>query len=306
MGALEDKAEALARGITDTGLAGWGDELAARLLGKLPQPKDPEGYTRNYGAGSMEKDYENVDRGNNADLAAKYPETFHSGQNLGMVPGLIALLAQPELSVAGAGLAGGARGAVSGAGHADNGNRLEGAARQAGPAAAAAMLGSMVPEAVEGAKGMFGGGGGGPMAPALAGAQSAEVNMVKKGSEPAQVQANFSVMRPPAGEDPIPAFPKPGKTISESDLPMYDEMERAADNMTSSANKRLVERSIKNKAGKPINRDAEYAGALAADKEAGVARRAADEEADEVSGIMTKPGLPKRKNAKDLLGDFSE
>lgn len=167
MGNLNDKFEALLRGGVQGATAGWGDEGVASLLGKLPMPTDPEGIPREYAAGSPEQDYQNTERGANAESERRFPGTYHSGKALGAAP----LLGVGGVSgIAGAGLVGGARGALAGAGNATEGNRLEGAARLAGPEALMSMAGAAAPQAFGKMKDLLGEAPSAGLSPAYAGA----------------------------------------------------------------------------------------------------------------------------------------
>jgi hypothetical protein len=70
--------------------------------------------------------------------------------------------------VASAGLGAGVRGGIEGAGLAEDGNRLNAAARAAAPAAALGMAGAAAPAAANAVKNLFKGGPPGPLAPAMA------------------------------------------------------------------------------------------------------------------------------------------
>lgn len=185
MGNLANKFEALLRGAADTATAGWNDEGVAALLGAMPGPTDPEGIPREYAAGSAEQDYRNTERADAAEAQRAYPNTFMSGQLLGGIPALGAAIGSG--GVAGAGLLGGAQGFASGAGHADEGDRLNQGARTALPSALMSMAGAAAPGVLQKAAEGFKGGPPG-LSPALAtagastGARAAErlpgVNMM--------------------------------------------------------------------------------------------------------------------------------
>lgn len=169
MGSLGDKFEALLRGGADSATGGWNDEGVAALLGALPGPTDPEGISREYAAGSPEQDYRNTERADAAESQRKYPGTFGAGQLLGAAPAMA--LGAGAGGVAGAGLMGGLRGAASGAGHAEESDRLQGALRLAAPSALASMAGAAAPAALGKVADLFKGGPPpGGLAPAYAGA----------------------------------------------------------------------------------------------------------------------------------------
>lgn len=184
-----DKIEALMRGLGQGATGGWADEAAPYLTRFMEAvaggPDDPAGIPRNYAAGSATADQQNVERAANADAAAKYPGTYGSGQALGSLAPSLALgaagaagtkalpLAQKALPlaqrVALGGLTQGVRGGIEGAGYANEGDRLQGAAQAAGPAALMGMGAAAAPAALGAVKNAFKGGPPpGGLSPALA------------------------------------------------------------------------------------------------------------------------------------------
>lgn len=186
-----DRIDSLLRGGGQGLTLGWGDELIPKLMGKLDRtlggPADPEGYTRDYAAGSAEADARNHERSENAAAQAAYPVTYGAGQIAGALPSSIAAGGAGGLGgnlaarIAAGGLAGGLRGGIEGSGLGEDGNKVNSGARTAGTGALFGMAGAAAPAAASYIKDLFKGGG--PpsgLVPALAtaaanpGAQQAE------------------------------------------------------------------------------------------------------------------------------------
>jgi len=288
MGALEDKLNAIITGLQQAASGGWSDELSPEISTKLPAPKDPEGYSRQYAAGSAENDMRENMRSEAADLERRFPKSYGSGKALGAAPGSLAL---PALSVPAMGLLGGLIGGVQGAGEANGEDVAKHAAQNAGIHGLLGTLGAAAPEALAGAKGLIQDAK--PLAPELA---------------PAGVQVNQSraAILPPRGNTldlgELPVIPKAGKTIAENDVAALEDLADAGDKFTSAGNKKLIERSLQKQAARtePINRDVEYIKNFADQKEAGVAARAKEaarefEPEAESAVIKTAPARgPKR------------
>jgi len=177
------------RGLGQGATGGWADEAAPYLTRAMEAvaggPDDPAGIPRNYAAGSATADQQNVERSANEAAASKYPGTYGSGQALGSLAPSLALgaagsaatkalpIAQKALPLAQrialGGLTQGVRGGIEGAGYADEGNRLAGAAQAAGPAALMGMGAAAAPAALGAVKNAFKGGPPpGGLSPALA------------------------------------------------------------------------------------------------------------------------------------------
>jgi len=165
------------RGLGQGGSLGLNDEISPAIAGKLSDwfgPSDPDGIPREYAAGSAYDDMRNTERRENQESADKYPVTYRAAQIAGGVPSSIAMSSlgagAPSLAarIASGGLAAGARGGIEGAGLAEDGNRLEGAARAAGPSAVLGMAGAAAPAAANAIKNMFKGGPPSGPVPALA------------------------------------------------------------------------------------------------------------------------------------------
>lgn len=142
-----DRLGAFARGAGQGASLGWNDEIAAKLLAAMPGPKDPEGTSRDYAAGSPEADYRGTFRAENADAAEKYPLNYGVGAAVGGAPLAAAIPAAG--GIAGAGLVGGALGGVGGAGLAQEGGRVQGAARGAGVGALGGLAAGAAPAVVK-------------------------------------------------------------------------------------------------------------------------------------------------------------
>lgn len=296
-----DELESFGRGAGQGATANWGDEGAAKLLDTLPKPKDPDGIGREYAAGSPEKDYLQNFRRDNAASAQAHPEAYLMGQMAGAVPAAAALpgagAGSAAARVAASGLTGGALGGLAGAGSAEDGKRLQAAGRGA---LLGGVLGTGLGAAGEGLQLANNtalqqlSGVNAPVAAGAGAAPAAPSNILMRASErPAMVPP-----RRTSGTWDMPEIPKPSSPgFRESQIPEMENVAQAADNLTSAANKKLVERSMK-KAGKPIDRDVEYLKNMADQKEAGVARRAAEEApAPEPAAATVRP--PRKKAGRE-------
>ena len=122
--------KSLGRGAAHTATLGWGDEAVGRISEMLPQPEDPEGYSREYKAGSQAEDMTRTERLETQQAREARPGAFFAGEALGAAPAAVAGgLAVP--GVAGAVGTGAATGAAMGAGSAESGDRLKNAAEGA-------------------------------------------------------------------------------------------------------------------------------------------------------------------------------
>lgn len=158
--ARPSRIEALLRGLGQGASLGWGDELVPMLMSDID---DGTGIPREYAAGSSDADARNTIRRENQEAQEDYPGAYFTGQLLGGAPSAIAMGglgrgATTAARVAASGLAGGARGGIEGAGLADEGNRLKGAAYGAAPAAGLSMAGAAAPAAINAVKNLFKGG----------------------------------------------------------------------------------------------------------------------------------------------------
>lgn len=144
--------DALGRGAAQGATAGFGDELVSRILASLPGPSDPQGYGRNYAAGSEQADVQNSERASNAAAAGEHPLAYGAGSLAGGAPlaaAMPGLSAETALGrVAAGGLTGGALGGLSGAGHADGRDLGESVGRGAALGAALGTGGAAAKEAV--------------------------------------------------------------------------------------------------------------------------------------------------------------
>lgn len=168
------------RGLGQGGSLGLNDELSPGIAGLADKATqwlgfgDQTGIPREYAAGSAYNDMRNTERRENQESADKFPGTYRAGQIAGGVPSSIAMsglgAGAPNLAarIASGGLAAGARGGIEGAGLAEDGNKLEGAARAAGPSAALGMAGAAAPAAFNAIKNLFKGGPPSGPLPALA------------------------------------------------------------------------------------------------------------------------------------------
>jgi len=214
---VSSRIEALMRGLGQGASLGLGDEIAPWLT---PTVDDGTGIPREYAAGSADADMRANERRENADAEAKYPTTYRSGQIAGGIPSSIAMSGMgagaPNLAarIAAGGLAAGTRGGIEGAGLAADGNRLNAAARAAGPSAALGMAGAAAPTAVKAVKDLFKGGPPGPLAPAMAtvgsGAQPSarEIARGAQAARTAGTTAGPVINRALGGSGPAP-----GKTV---------------------------------------------------------------------------------------------
>lgn len=245
------KLRAQLAGASNTASAGWHDEGNAALLANLAMPDDGTGIPREYAAGSAEQDYKNAMRGDSADLERRFPANYKTGQAIGMVPG--AALAATGLGAVGAGsvpvagLLGGARGAVSGAGNAVEGSRIDGAARAAGPGALLAMAGEAAPMAFTKARDWLGSMPTPPAAQALAPAvASSAARQETRKMIPGGMQINRAEgMLPPKGSPsimPTEELPRPGRLPSESAEAM-DEFAALGDRLNHSGAMRKIKNS---------------------------------------------------------------
>lgn len=218
--------EAILRGAGQGATANWGDEGSATILAALPGPKDPEGYSRTYAAGTPRQDYENSIRAANQAASDAHPLAYGAGQLAGAVPSALAVPggmgATGAARIASAGAAGAGLGALTGAGAGDNGNRLKAAGQGALLGGAAGGLGGALAEDVALA-GRFLSPGARQAVPTNVAAEAAG-SFGQKGplvdainSRPAQ--------RPnvPPSDSILPPIPKPGRTLSEAHIgPMED------------------------------------------------------------------------------------
>jgi len=152
---------ALAHGLAAGATMNWGEEgagkLSAGLSSVLPGLSDPEGYERNYAAGSQSADMSANMEAENKELREKHPASFIGGEVAGSIPAAIglggvagrvvrplmgaAVSASPAAMAVGENMAAGAlQGAASGSG-ADTEDRLRGAGR--GALAGAAVSGGL-------------------------------------------------------------------------------------------------------------------------------------------------------------------
>jgi len=189
-----NKIEALLRGLGQGASLGLNDEASPAIAGKLSDwfgPSDPEGIPREYAAGSADADMRANLRRENAESQRAYPNTYLTGQIAGGLPSSVAMsglgAGAPGLAtrIASAGLGAGVRGGVEGAGLADDGNRLEGAARSAGPSAVLGMAGAGAPAAAKVIKDLFKGGP--PSGPVLATAGAGAQPSMKEVARGAQI-----------------------------------------------------------------------------------------------------------------------
>lgn len=134
--------QALARGAAQGATAGFGDEAQGWLAEHLPQPADPEGFERNYAAGSQASDVTSSERAADEEARKQHPGAFIAGEAAGSAPAAMAATAAlPVSGAAGAALVGGGTGALMGAGSAQEGERLKGAVK--GGAAGAVTGGAL-------------------------------------------------------------------------------------------------------------------------------------------------------------------
>lgn len=216
---LADKLTALLHGAAQGATANWGDEGAARLLSLLPLPKDPDGIKREYAAGSPTQDYENTMRGEDAELARKYPDTFMSGRALGAAPMMVSGMEAMPASIPAAGLFGGLRGAVVGAGAADDGNRAHGAAGGALPAALMAMSGVAAPQVAKTVSDYFKGGP--PSGPTPAFATAGAPAAVEEVEAPV-INRMATVPAGRGGGRPMGSLPKADEEIIKEDQQRWE------------------------------------------------------------------------------------
>lgn len=136
---------------------GWNDEGAAGLMSLgdrlgLLKPKDPEGIPREYAAGSQYQDNVQSLRGDDSAAQQANPGAYTGGALAGSVPSALASAGlgggSAAARLATSGLTGGALGAVSGAGYADRGNTLRGAAEGAALGGAMGVAGGALAEEV--------------------------------------------------------------------------------------------------------------------------------------------------------------
>lgn len=291
---MADILESLLRGGAQGATADFGDEGSAKVYGALNNllggPKDPEGIGREYAAGSPEQDYLQGERRDNSAAAKAHPLAYGAGSVLGALPATMAVPAggggSAAARVAASGLTGGALGALTGAGSANGQDMARSAAKGAGLGGALGVGGASAVEAIPMLRQVF------ANLPKTAEASAtgtvAESGAVN-GLPQHKVQINYSVdkpaMLPPKGSSnpssgswSMPEIPKAGKPgFRPSQIPAAEAEAQAADNFTSAANKRMIEKSMRNPP-KNIDRDVEYMKNMADQKEAGVARRAATDE----------------------------
>lgn len=222
--------EALARGAAQGATAGWGDEAVAKLLAAIGGPKDPEGYSRDYAAGSAEDDYLQSLRHADSAAASRSPWAYGLGEVAGSLPGAIGGTGAVSNAARGAGLlgraaalsgAGAAQGALVGAGSADTGEKLRGAA-------AGGVLGGLTglagAEAEEVARALPTPG----LVPGLMSRVNAPAEPVPVPAEPSAPRNAIVPGRPstPPAAEVIPRAPRP--LLRESLLPAADEYADAA------------------------------------------------------------------------------
>ena len=218
------------RGLGQGATLGWGDELIPLLT---PTVDDGTGIPREYAAGSANADQRAMERRENQTAQDKFPTTYRAGQIAGGVPSSIAMsgigagagpastVAEHLARIASGGLAAGARGGIEGAGLANEGNRLKGAAQAAGPSAALGAVGAAAPAAVNAVKNLFKGGPPSGPLPALAMAagraepSAAEVARGAQAARGAGTSAGPMINRavvppkPPGGAPPAKTVPPP-------------------------------------------------------------------------------------------------
>lgn len=303
-----DKLEALLRGAGQGASAGWGEEGAAKLLDFLPTEDDGTGIPRTYAAGSREQDYKNKFRADDSAASTKYPGTFTTGAVAGALPAALASLGLGG----GAGAAGLARtagmgalqGAVGGAGAADDGQKLTGALEGGAVGGALGAAGHGLPAAMAELRAAAQPG----LTPALATAGAgAGMRAAPRGpaAEPGGPQINR--MLPPRGpiEETNVQIPRPGRTVRESQLPQMDDVADKYDNLTSAANRRLVDRSMAKEASRtsPLDPQMERWKDMIDGYEQRVADRAAPApETARPTAMPTRPAAPEtvRAPAPDL------
>jgi len=204
------------RGLGQGASLGLNDEISPWLT---PTIDDGTGIPREYAAGSADADMRNTERRENQESQDAYPTTYRTGQIAGGIPSSIAMsgigAGAPTLAarIASGGLAAGARGGIEGAGLAEDGHKLEGAARAAGPSAALGMAGAAAPTAFKAVKDLFKGGPPSGPVPALAtaGAQpsASEVARGAQAARGAGTAAGPTINRALGGSAPPSAPPKP-------------------------------------------------------------------------------------------------
>lgn len=267
---MSDRLSSFGRGASQGATLGWGDEGVAALLAALEGPTDSTGIPREYAAGSAQADYLNSERASNEEAQRAFPKNYGGGQLLGGLP--LAMSLPGGGGIASRAAIGGGLGAVSGAGGGVEGTRgtsalMGGALGGAGGAALASA-----PKAYQALKnikmGPPPGGGGGGMVPAASSALPS-VNNVAPRAGNSQINVNMSsgrFNRPPAPSasqtmPPPVSIPRPGKLPSQEELASFERVADDADNLTSAATQRLVERSLKQEAqrSRPIDIELERA-----------------------------------------------
>lgn len=281
--------ESLLRGGAQGATADFGDEGSAKVYSALNSmlggPKDPEGVGREYAAGSAEKDYLQNERRDNSAAAKAHPVGYGAGSVLGSLPATLALPVggggSAAARVASSGLAGGALGAVTGAGAANGKNMVREAAKGAGLGGALGVGGGSAIEAIPMLRRVF---QSLPKTAEAAASGSVTESGALNGLPDHQVQLNYNMDRPairPTRADSgelggMPEIPKHDNNLRESMLPAMEDLAAAGDKYTSAKNKRMIEKSMRNPPPN-IDRDVEYLKNMADQKEAGVARRAAQD-----------------------------
>lgn len=300
--------DSLIRGSAQGATANFGDEGSAKVYGLLNQlsaPKDPEGIGREYAAGSAEQDYLQGQRRDDSAAAKAHPVAYGAGNILGALPSTLALPVggggSAAARVAASGLTGGALGAVSGAGSSNGQNMAREAAKGAGLGGALGVGGASVIEAIPMLRSLF---SSLPKTATASAAGRVTESGAINGLPEHQVQLNYNMDRPavPPPKEPgswsMPEIPKAGKTVRESMIPAMEAEAEAADKFTGAANKRMIDKSMRNPP-KNIDRDVEYMKNMADQKEAGVARRAAeDAPAPELKATVKPPKKGGRAPAK--------
>jgi hypothetical protein len=277
--------ESLLRGGAQGATADFGDEGSAKAYGLLNSvlggPKDPEGIGREYAAGSPEADYLQTERRDNSAAAKAHPIAYGTGSLLGSMPAAMAMPAgaggSAAARVATTGLTGGALGALTGAGSANGKDVVREAAKGAGMGGALGLGGASALEAIPMLRRAF---QSLPKTAEAAASGSVTETGAVNGLPQHQVQLNYNMdrpaMLPPGDSSAAVEIPRPGRTIRESMVPHMEAEADAADKFTGAANKRMIEKSMRNPP-QNVDRDVEYLKNMADQKEAGVARRAEKE-----------------------------